>query len=187
VSFTFNLLVSFQITFGPCRHYHKAVWSERKYQQLLSSSSTAPPTALPTASSDAGVRRQLSSTFAAIPLNGVTSVADTTSREYLQAGSDATPTSRDVLQNSSDSVFLDNASQDRLLGNWEQPAASPQIPVRRRGQPNPLTSCTSRQISSSADYQTTRRGSHQHPLEWGAGPYSPMSAVGNKSRTPSGK
>ena len=109
-------------------------------------------------------------------------VADTSSSR--QAGAtltEAMPPSADPLRSSSDSVFLDNASHDQLLGNWEQPVASPQMPVR--GRPNPLTSHTTRQMSSSMEHPT-RRTTH-HPLEWGAGPYSPM-AVGNKSRTPSG-
>ena len=184
------------------RHYHKAVWSEKRYQQLLSTS--APPPASPPAPvrTSSHARRQLSATLehAATLENtttrhqSVTSMASTISdREE-----DATPTGGDPLQNSSDSVFTDNSTGDRLLGdrllgNWEQPA-SPQIQTKGFGRPNPLTSHTSRIHTSTSmgefpsHHRRVSLPSHTPFTSWsvGVGPLSPL-AKGHKSRTPSGE
>ena len=91
------------------------------------------------------------------------------------------------LQSSSDSVFLEHTLQERLLGNnWEQPA-SPQVLIKGRGRPNPLTSYTSSR-DTPPRFPITRKSSlptHTvpRPQEWGVGLLSPLA----KSRTPSGK
>ena len=168
------------------RHYHKAVWSERKYQQLLSSSSSssshpmAPATEL-NVDATGHARRQLSATFETMTTTRAAAVSTSTDAEVLQ-GCEATPPCRD-LQSSSDSVFMDNSS-----------SPSPQV-TGVTSRPNPLTSHISRHNSSVSappppDFQLTRKTSIPthlpHPLELGVGPHSPM-AVGHKSRTPSGK
>lgn len=164
-----------------CRHYHKAVWSEKRYQQLLSTS--APPTASTHKASRA--RRQLSLT-----LDSAAARRSTASVASIFTEGEATPTQIDPLQNSSDSVFMDN-SHDRLLDNWEQPA-SPQIQPKGRGRPNPLTSHTAQLHTSSSLGEVPHRRvsvpSHTPITSWsvGVGPLSPL-AKGHKSRTPSGR
>lgn len=185
------------------RHYHKAVWSERKYQQLLSTSAPAPPPGLAHSATSLAshARRQLSMTFDPATVRG--SITSMGSFDTIGGEGEATPTNHrddyeatppDPLQNSSDSVFMDNPTQDRLLGNWEQPA-SPQIHPRGSGRPNPLTSHTSRLHTSSSLEEIPshyrRRASipsHTPITSWsvGVGPLSPL-AKGHKSRTPSGK
>lgn len=106
---------------------------------------------------------------------------------------EATPTQTDPLQNSSDSVFMDNSTHDRLLGNWEQPS-SPQVVPRGSGRPNPLTShIPNMQTSASAgeipsSYRRVSLPTHIPITSWsvGVGPLSPL-AKGHKSRTPSGQ
>lgn len=193
------------MVYVPCRHYHKAVWSERRYQQLLSTSNSASATC---------ARRQLSSTFEAAAQSVAASTRMQLVQDSRQLELEATPTQSDFLQNSSDSVFrdntvqdkllgnLDSATQDRLLGNWEQPEpASPQIPLRGCGRPNPLISQTSRLHTRSSageipsHYQASiprktsvpshSSGSQRYSELW-VGPLSPL-AAGHKSRTPSGK
>lgn len=162
------------------RHYHKAVSSERRYQQLISS----------TGGTTTHARRKLSLSFEELQSAGnATDIPGTT--KVRSQGADATPPEGESnpLQNSSDSVF---ALQERLLSNWEQPT-SPQISMRGSGRLNSYTSRGHTHSSTEipSQYQITRKSSFTalgapHPLEWGAGPLSPLTP-GHKSRTPSGK
>lgn len=170
--------------------------SERRYQQLLSSSSMEP------SPSGLQARRKLSSTFTALQMKesmlsqqpSVSTASVNTERsslagDYEERGD--TPPPEDPLQNSSgSSVFADQEMHYRFPSNWEQQPASPQVP-RGSGRPNPLTSHTSASKdapppSISTSQLLTRRtsavGGH---LGWGAGPLSPLTS-GHKSRTPSG-
>lgn len=124
----------------------------------------------------------------------------------------------DPLQSSNESVFVMPTPEDevryRLPSNWEQPA-SPQVVLRGRGRPNPLTSHTSHSVTTSVSSLSTRlrkqssgdapaailpshtqhaffsrRPSapllgHGPPTGGGTGPLSPL-ATGHKTRTPSG-
>ena len=171
------------------------MWSERRYQQLISTSSDT------LFSSQA--RRKLSSSFTAphsvnhdhtnapgsdttVMLEGRTKGEEFGEENHLrELTSDrelGILPQGDPLQCSSDSVFGENEMRYMFPTNWEQPA-SPQV-LRGCGRPNPLTSHTAigrvRTQSSGEIPSTswTRKTS-------GVGPLSSL-AIGQKSRTPSG-
>lgn len=147
-----------------CRHYHKALTSERRYHQLLSStSSSSIITDDHTHNSrdhapSSHVRRKLSAAFSSIQQH----------RQHQQSSSDkdinmdplqGSEVVMDPLQCSTESVFTMLAPEDearyKLPSNWEQPA-SPQVVLRRQGRPNPLTSHTSHSLTTSSSSFTTR-------------------------------
>ena len=188
------------------RHFNKALWTEQKYQQLLSISETANPT-----------RRKLSTSFGS-GLNHSPMVSQRlcspdrsdTSREPKHQSppgpsiDDADLTDGDIsdtdpLQKSSDSVFVANIPDE--TNRLQFPAKESTPPLRE----NPLTSRTNsgmRMRSQSAvvvgrgdllhtakqpplpALQTRSQSAYIHRLSIGTGPLSPMT---HKTRTSSGR
>lgn len=141
-------------SFYHCRHFNKAVWSEQRYQQLLTASENTLPN--PT-------RRRLSTSFGygyspagrREHTRDYTNLSENESppvrpRERVTSTdgefTDGTMSDTDSLQRSSDSVFLENIPDETdqvqfpLRGDL-QPANSPS---RLRPKENPLISRTNR-------------------------------------------
>lgn len=159
-----------------CRHYHRAMWSERCYKELLSDSAAAPVSR---------AQRKLSSAF-----ESVVASRGSTSRHYSPSLSNREPslgghlngTSQptDPLQASSDSVFEQH---------WDQPG-SPQV-LRGSSKPNPLTSYTNySKFRPAAAAQASAGEANGHISRRTSSISGPLAtsatATGHKNRTPSG-
>ena len=155
------------------RHYHRALTIERRYHQLLSSSTPSFSIIedLGHTSSEcmpsSHARRKLSTAFASIQQNRKLQLSsDSDSHKDPSSGitlnrmhgSDVLNHLQDLHQNSKQSLFMVSTSEEaalyRLPSNWEQPT-SPQVILRGFGRPNPLICHTSSSITSELHNQSS--------------------------------